>query len=143
MSIAETSRESKLNYPREMPVYACNPSPYISLRGMQVYSNLGTLERESVNVTETFAMWKTTLANDLQVFKQLRGSDDMSLMRHAMKEQDIGFHCYQAAENLTDAERALLKKVLRLSELHWRVFKTSALPRASIISLLCLRSPRR
>jgi hypothetical protein len=48
----------------------------------------------------------------------------MSLMRHAMKEQDIGFHCYHAEENLTDVELALLKKVLRLSELHWRAYKS-------------------
>lgn len=95
---------------------------------MQTYPYLGALERQNVNVTETFAVWKTTLVNDLQVFKQLRGSDDMSLMRHAMKEQDIGLHCYQAEENLTDAELALLKKVLRLSELRWRVFKSKLCP---------------
>jgi hypothetical protein len=95
---------------------------------MQTYPYLGALERESVNVTETFAAWKTTLVNDLQVLKQLRGSDEMSLMRHAMKEQDIGFHCYQAEENLTDAELALLKKVLRLSELRWRVYKSKLRP---------------
>jgi hypothetical protein len=48
---------------------------------MKTYPNLGTLERESVNVTETLATWKTTLVNDLQVLKQLRGSDEMSLMQ--------------------------------------------------------------
>jgi hypothetical protein len=66
--------------------------------------------------------------NDLQVLTQLRGSDGMSLMRHAMKEQDIGLHCYQAKENLTDAELVLLKKVLRLSELPWRVYKSNLRP---------------
>ena len=79
-------------------------------------------------MTETFATWKTILMNDLQALKQLRGSDEMSLMRHAMKEQDIGFHCYQAEENLTDAELALLKKVLRLSELRWCVYKSRLRP---------------
>ena len=73
-------------------------------------------------------MWKTTLMNDLKTLKQLKGSDEMSLMRHAMKEQDIGLHCYQAEENLTDAELALLKKVLRLSELRWRVYKSKLRP---------------
>ena len=85
---------------------------------------LGSLERHSFNVTDTFATWKTTLMNDLQALKQLRGSDEMSLMRHAMKEQDIGFHCYQAEENLTDAELSLLKKVLRFSELRWHYYKS-------------------
>jgi len=32
-------------------------------------------------------MWNTTLMNDLQALKQLKGSDEMSLMRHAMKKQ--------------------------------------------------------
>jgi hypothetical protein len=128
MSIAETSRESKLNYPREMPIYPCNPSPYISLGGIQTYNYLGALERERVNVMETFATWQTILVNDLKVLEQLRGSDDMSLMRHAMKEQDIGLHCYQAEENLTDAELVLLKKALRLSELRWRSFKSKLRP---------------
>jgi hypothetical protein len=77
---------------------------------------------------ETFATWKTTLLNDLQALKLLSGSDEMSLMRHAMKEQDIGLHCYQAEENLTDAELAYLKEVLRLSELRWRVYKSKLRP---------------
>ena len=79
-------------------------------------------------MTETFATWKSTLVNDLQVLKRFRGSDEMSLMRHAMKEQDIGLHCYQAEENLTDAELAHLKKVLSLSELRWRVYKSRLRP---------------
>jgi hypothetical protein len=127
MSKAETRRESKLNYAREMPVYPCNLSPSISLRGMQTYPILKPWKRQSVNETETFATWKTTLVNDLQVLKQLRGPDEMSMMRHAMKEQDIGFHCYQAEENLTDDELALLKKVL-LSELRWRAYKSKLPP---------------
>ena len=32
-----------------------------------------------------------------------------------MKEQDIGLHCYQAEENLTDAELAYLKEMVHLS----------------------------
>ncbi len=77
---------------------------------------------------KTFATWKTTLLNDLQALKLLSGSDEMSLMRHAVKEQDIGLHCYQAEENLTDAELAYLKEVLRLSELRWRVYKSKLRP---------------
>ena len=77
---------------------------------------------------ETFATWKTTLLNDLQALKLLSGSDEMSLMRHAMKEQDIGLHCYQAEENLTDAELAYLKELLRLSELRCRVYKSKLRP---------------
>jgi hypothetical protein len=69
MSIVETRWESKLNYPREMLVYPCNTSPSLSLRGMQTYPSLGSLKRQSVNVTETFATWKIILVNDLHVLE--------------------------------------------------------------------------
>ena len=84
----------------------------------------GLLERYKSNVMETFATWKTILTNDLYALTQLKGQDDMSLMRYAMKEMDIGMHCYQAEECLTDAELAFLKKVLHLPELKWRVYKS-------------------
>jgi hypothetical protein len=77
---------------------------------------------------ETFKMWKTILTNDLQRLKQLSGPDQASQERYAMKEQEIGLHCYQAEEHLPDAELALLKKVLRLSELRWRVYKSKLRP---------------
>jgi hypothetical protein len=62
------------------------------------------LERHKDSVMEAFATWKTILMNELRMLKQLRGLDDMSLMRYAMKDQDFGLHCYQAEESLTDAE---------------------------------------
>lgn len=75
-----------------------------------------------------FAEWKSIWLTDLLVLKQLRGMDEMSLMRYSMKEQDISFHCYQAEESLTDVELVLLKKELRLSELQWRVYKSRLHP---------------
>jgi hypothetical protein len=77
---------------------------------------------------ENFAEWKTILLHDLHVLKQLTGLDEMSMMRYGMKEQDISLHCYQAEEGLTDAELALLKKELCLSELQWRVYKSKLCP---------------
>ena len=73
-------------------------------------------------------MWKTILTNDLRRLEQLKGLDETSQMGYAMKEQEIGLHCYQAEEHLPDAELALLKKVLRLSELRWRVYKSKLRP---------------
>lgn len=72
--------------------------------------------------------WKTILTNDLRRLEQLAGMDQASQMRHALKEQELGLHCYQAEEALTDAELALLKRVLRLSELRWRVYKSKLWP---------------
>jgi hypothetical protein len=36
---------------------------------MQTYHYLEALERESANVVEAFATWKTTLVNDLHVLE--------------------------------------------------------------------------
>jgi hypothetical protein len=77
---------------------------------------------------KTFMMWETILLNDLHVLERLTGLDEMSRMRYAMKEQEIGLHCYQAEENLTDAELALLKNMLRLSDLRWHLYKSRLRP---------------
>jgi hypothetical protein len=88
----------------------------------------GGLEMHKNSMIENIAEWKTILLHDLHALKQLRGLDEMSLMRYGMKEQDISLHCYQAEEGLTDAELALLKKELHLSELQWRVYKSKLRP---------------
>lgn len=74
------------------------------------------------------AEWKTVLTNDLHALKQLTGRDEMSRMRCAMKEQEIGQHCYQAEENLTDKELKLLKKTLGLTDQQWNSYKTKIRP---------------
>ena len=77
---------------------------------------------------ETLALWKTILMNDLYVLTQLEGQDEASQMRHAMKEQEIGQHCCQAGEDLTDEELALLKRALGLSEQQWYAYKSKVRP---------------
>ena len=68
---------------------------------------------------ETFATWKTILLNDLLSLKQLEGLDEV---RYAFKQQEIGQHCCQAGESLTNVELALLKKKLHLTEDQWRAY---------------------
>ena len=63
---------------------------------------------------ETLKMWKAILMKDRHTLKHLSGADKASQERYAMKEQEIGLHCYQAEESLTNAELALLKKALRV-----------------------------
>jgi hypothetical protein len=74
------------------------------------------------------AEWEAVLTNDLHVLKQLTGKDEMSRMRYAMKEQEIGQHCYQAGEILTDKELLLLKKALGLTEQQWQAYKSKIRP---------------
>jgi hypothetical protein len=74
------------------------------------------------------AEWKSILTNDLHVLKQLTGKDEMSRMRCAMKEQEIGQHCYQAEEILTDKELMLLKKTLGVTNQEWHGYKSKIRP---------------
>lgn len=74
------------------------------------------------------AEWEAILTRDLHALKHLTGKDEMSRMRHAMKEQEIGQHCYQAGEMLTDKELTQLKKALGLTEQQWRVYKSKIRP---------------
>lgn len=68
---------------------------------------------------ETFATWKTILLNDLRSLKQFERRDEV---RYAFKQQEIGQHCCQAGESLTNTELALLKKKLHLTEDQWRAY---------------------
>lgn len=70
------------------------------------------------------AEWKTILTNDLHALKQLTGKDELSRMRYAIKEQEIGQHCYQAGESLTDKELMLLKMALGLTDQQWHDYKS-------------------
>ncbi len=45
-----------------------------------------------------------------------------------MKEQEIGQHCWQAGESLSDAELSMLKKVLGLDEKAWQSYKAKVRP---------------
>ena len=72
--------------------------------------------------------WRTLLWDDLRTLAHLSGADEASQLRYALKEQELGLHCYQAEEALTDAQLALLKQALQLSELRWRVYKSKLWP---------------
>ena len=70
-------------------------------------------------------------AQDDQVFGCLvaaaRG-DAPCRMRHAMKEQEIGQHCCQTGESLSDADLSLLKQALGLDEEAWQSSKAKVRP---------------
>ncbi|HZU68381.1 MAG TPA: hypothetical protein VFA09_13985 [Ktedonobacteraceae bacterium] len=67
--------------------------------------------------------WKAILTNDLDALKQLVGKDETTRVQYKLKVQEIGQHCYQAEETLTDKELARLKKALGLTDQEWHAFK--------------------
>jgi hypothetical protein len=72
--------------------------------------------------------WKAVLAQDLLELYQLEGQDATTRMRRSLKEQAIGQHCCQAGEHLDDAELAMLKDALGLSEWQWHIFTLHVRP---------------
>jgi hypothetical protein len=106
----------------------CNPAAYIPMREKDRAPKQFVLERYKGSRMKEFATWTTILMNDLHALKQLEGPDEASQVRYVMKEQEIGQHCCQAGENLTDAELVLLKRVLHLTEQQWRAYKSKIRP---------------
>lgn len=76
----------------------------------------------------TLDEWKTLITKDFLALKQLTGLDASTKMRRSMKEQQIGQHCCQAGESLSDPDLALLKEVLGLNEQQWHAYKAKVRP---------------
>ena len=77
---------------------------------------------------QTLDEWKTVLAKDFLELKHLKGQDVNKSIRRALKEQEIGQHCCQAGEDLSDSDLMLLKKVLGLDEQQWHTYKSKVRP---------------
>ncbi len=77
---------------------------------------------------QTLDEWKVILTTDLLALRRLQGGDALSRMRRAMKEQEIGQHCCQAGESLSDADLSLLKQALGLDEEAWQSYKAKVRP---------------
>src|SRR5438128_991963 len=95
---------------------------------METTKRNGCAREAQGRVMKRFAEWKSILTNDLHALKQLEGRDEMGQMRHAMKEQEIGQHCCQAGESLTDQELTLLKRALGLTQQQWDAYKSKIRP---------------
>ncbi len=77
---------------------------------------------------QTLDEWKTVLAKDLLELHHLEGQDAATRMRRSMKEQEIGQHCCQAGESLSDADLTSLKEALGLDEQQWHAYQSKVRP---------------
>ena len=76
----------------------------------------------------TLNEWETVLEKDLFELQHLEGQDASTRMRRSMKEQEIGQHCCQAGESLSDADLTSLKEALGLGEQLWHACKSKVRP---------------
>ena len=76
----------------------------------------------------TLDEWKAVLLKDLLELKHLEGQDANTRIRRSLKEQEIGQHCCQAGESLSDPDLTVLKAALELDEQQWHAYKSKVRP---------------
>jgi hypothetical protein len=83
---------------------------------------------EKEEAVSTLEEWKAVLAKDLIELQQLKKQDASTRIRRSLKEQEIGQHCCQAGESLSDSDLTLLKEALELDEWQWHAYKAKVRP---------------
>jgi hypothetical protein len=86
------------------------------------------IAREKEADMQTLNEWETVLAKDFLELQHLEGQDASTRIRRSMKEQEIGQHCCQAGESLSDADLTSLKEALGLGEQQWHAYKSKVRP---------------
>ena len=76
----------------------------------------------------TLDEWKAVLLKDLLELKHLEGQEANTRIRRSLKEQEIGQHCCQAGERLSDPDLTVLKAALGLDEQQWHAYKSKVRP---------------
>jgi hypothetical protein len=72
---------------------------------------------------QTFSQVHAVFLTHLAQLKELEGIDTTTLALRATKERAIGHLCYQAEEDFSHTELALLKDLLALPEKNWQTYK--------------------
>ena len=72
---------------------------------------------------KTFEELKAVFTQDLLELEQLAGNWPGTIEERHVKEQQIGRHCYEAEEDLSQTELNTLKKALGINDTRWRAYK--------------------
>src|SRR5258708_34308580 len=72
---------------------------------------------------KTFEELKAELTQDLLELEKLAGIWPSTIEKRHVKEQEIGRHCYEAEEDLSQLELNTLKRVLGITDTKWRAYK--------------------
>jgi hypothetical protein len=72
---------------------------------------------------KTFEELKAEFTQDLLELEKLAGNWPGTIEERHVKEQEIGRHCYEAEEDLSQVELNTLKRVLGINDSRWRAYK--------------------
>ena len=70
---------------------------------------------------------KAMLTEELQELEKLAGIWPSTIEKRHVKEQEIGRHCYEAEEFLSQLELDMLKKTLGINDTRWRAYKAKCI----------------
>jgi hypothetical protein len=73
---------------------------------------------------KTFEELKAVFTQDLFELKKLTEFWPSTIEKRHVKEQEIGRHCYEAEEDLSQLELNTLKRALGINDSRWRAYKT-------------------
>lgn len=80
---------------------------------------------------KTFEELRAVFTQDLLELEQLAGTWPGTIEERHVKEQEIGRHCYEAEEDLSQSELHTLKRALGIHDSRWRVDKTKCIEGSS------------
>jgi hypothetical protein len=72
---------------------------------------------------KTFAQTRIDLLEILSQLKRLEGSEKITQALRVVKERETGKLCYEAEEDLPQAELSLLKDMLSVGKSRWETYK--------------------
>ena len=71
----------------------------------------------------TFSQARSTFRELFIQLEQLQGAEKITRSMRVLKERETGKLCYQAEEDLTQAELSLLKDLLAIEKKPWELYK--------------------
>jgi len=74
-------------------------------------------------VMKTFVQTRATFLQALTQLKRLEGPEKVTQALRVVKERETGKLCYQAEEDLAQAELSLLKDMLSMGKSQWEKWK--------------------
>jgi hypothetical protein len=94
-----------------------------TLRILRMRSGIYKLAHRKDLSMKTFEELKAVLIQDLLELDQLAENWPNTIEKRHVKEQEIGRHCYEAEEDLSQLELNTLKRALGIHDSKWQVYK--------------------
>jgi len=93
------------------------------LRALRMRKQNDQLAHSKELSMKTFEELKAELTQELHELEKLAGIWPNTIEKRHVKEQEVGRHCYEAEEDLSQLELNTLKRALGINDTRWRAYK--------------------